>query len=301
LPARPYRVKLAPQACHREIDGPDVLGALADIVARIEHPLVDVAALGIVAHGLEHAAPLIDERRARLPRGVIDVPAAVDVMELGRPHVAAVPTVTRRGPHRDAVLGGLRQLVGLVDPNRAVLRLDQVYRAVVAHDPWIRARGHRVGEATVLEQGPRPRGAGRVIGARAEQEQGGPRQAQKSHASLTRHHPGFCLTLGLRSRSLCGIGSTSDLPATKNWNSASSAWSAGVTRLWCARSAHRCPSSPSSNMRSRRIRSRIASWLSPPGSDGIVTRARTWSTRGYASAVRPNSFRASAWSRSTSA
>src|SRR5205814_6810349 len=64
LPARPYRVQLAPQACHREIDGPDVLGALADIVARIDHPLLDVAALGTDAHGLEDAAPLIDEARA---------------------------------------------------------------------------------------------------------------------------------------------------------------------------------------------------------------------------------------------
>src|SRR2546430_7803455 len=169
FPPRPHRVQHAVQTAHGEIDRPDATG--------VQHSLVAVFPLGVIADGLQHPAPLMNEWWAGLPRRVIDVPPAIDVVELRRPHVGPVPPAIRRGPDGDAVARRLRQAVGPVYPDRAVPRLYEIVRATSPHDPGIGARRDRIDEAARCGWGRLARRRAGRVDARGDQQ----RQHQPPH------------------------------------------------------------------------------------------------------------------------
>src|SRR5688500_6706741 len=112
---------------------------------------------------------------------------------------------------------------------------------------------------------------------------------------------GFCDRFGLRFVSVVGIGNRSDLPATNLEKSGSFDWRVVARRLCRRKSFHRDDSRPSSNIRSRRIRSRSAA--PEPATGARLARARTWLMYFSACAefAPPCSLSASACISSTSA
>ena len=103
FPAGPHRIQLTIQAVYRQIDRPNGIGVVRDVVARVEHAQISVRTLRIVVHGLQHSGALRDERRPGAPAGIVDVPSAVDVVQLRRPDVRLVPAAGWRRPHRHAI------------------------------------------------------------------------------------------------------------------------------------------------------------------------------------------------------
>src|SRR5207249_1925260 len=99
---------------------------------------------GVVARGLKHAHAVVGVEA--VGGGVVDVPTAVDAVQLGGPDLARVPGEGARRPN-DVALALVQKRRRFPDLDVAVGGLAVVVRAFVADDPGVCAAVERVGES----------------------------------------------------------------------------------------------------------------------------------------------------------